>query len=106
MKKFTLSLFTVLLMLAIIPVQAKAGMGIHPVTTDSTKSAESIEANALILRLNEIKSMDRSKLSSTEKKELKKEVKSLKTRLKEVGGGVYLSAGAIIIIILLLILLL
>jgi ribosomal protein L20A (L18A) len=48
--------------------------------------------------------MDKSSLSRADKKELRKEVKSLK---KEAATqGIYLSIGAIIIIILLLILLL
>lgn len=55
-------------------------------------------------RLIEIKSMDKSELSATEKRELRKEVKDLKRTAKE--NGIYLSVGAIIIIILLLILIL
>ena len=50
--------------------------------------------------------MDKSNLNSSEKKELRKEVKAIKKTLKSTGNGVYLSIGAIIIIILLLILLL
>lgn len=41
-----------------------------------------------------------------EKKELRKEVRAIKTTLKSSNGGVYLSVGAILIIVLLLILLL
>jgi hypothetical protein len=50
--------------------------------------------------------MDKSELSSVEKKELRKEVRTIKKELKATGNGVYLSIGAILIIILLLILLL
>jgi hypothetical protein len=50
--------------------------------------------------------MDKSELSSTEKKELRKEVRAIKAELKSTGNGIYLSVGAIIIVILLLILLL
>lgn len=59
----------------------------------------------LIHRLKEIKSMDKSDLSRTEKRELRKEVKSIKAELTAAGKGIYLSIGAIIIVILLLILL-
>ncbi len=45
-------------------------------------------------------------MSRTEKRELRKEVKSIKKALTASGQGVYLSVGAIIIVILLLILLL
>lgn len=55
-------------------------------------------------RILEIHQMDKSTLTKSEKKELRKEVKSLRVQAK--SQGVYLSVGAIIIIILLLILLL
>ena len=60
----------------------------------------------IIARVNEIKDMDKSNLSRAEKKELKTELKSMKTEARAMGGGIYLSVGAIIIIILLLILIL
>lgn len=61
-------------------------------------------AKQIETRLVEIKNMDKTNLTSTEKKDLRKEVKSLKKQAR--SNGVYLSVGAIIIIILLLILLL
>jgi len=60
----------------------------------------------MILRLNEIKEMNKSNLNSSEKKSLRKEVRSINRELKSMNGGIYLSVGAIIIIILLLIILL
>jgi len=79
-----------------------------PITeTPNTPNAESKkEAELLIKRLEEIKDMDKSNMSRTEKRALRKEVKDIKATLKSTGNGVYLSVGAIIIIILLLILLL
>ena len=56
--------------------------------------------------VEEIKKMDKSDLSRAEKKELRKELRELKSQARAMGGGVYLSVGAIIIIILLLILIL
>ena len=64
------------------------------------------EASRLQNRLEEIKAMDKSELSATEKKELRREVRSIKKELAATGGGVYLSVGAILLIVLLLILLL
>ena len=64
------------------------------------------ELNRITSRVEEIKAMDKSKLTKDERKELKKELKELKKSARAVGGGVYLSVGAIIIIILLLILIL
>jgi hypothetical protein len=64
------------------------------------------KAEQLISRLNEIKVMDKTEMSKSEKKALRKEVKVIKKELKSSHQGIYLSIGAIIIIILLLILLL
>lgn len=70
----------------------------------------SVEAKAMLVRLDEINLMDKSKLTPAEKKELRTEVKAIKSDLKDQqlnsSGGVYLSAGALILIILLLIILL
>ncbi|MBK5286565.1 MAG: hypothetical protein JJE25_14310 [Bacteroidia bacterium] len=106
MKKLTVYLMTVLLSLTFIPVQVKAGAEPAPTSMPASAPAESAQAKILLERLNEIKALDRSKLSSSEKKELRKEVRSTKKQLKELSGGIYLSVGAVIIIILLLILLL
>lgn len=76
---------------------------------DSTAAIENVAAArsvALTNRMNEIKAMDRSSLNSSEKKELRMELKSMKKEMKHSNDGVYLSVGAIIIIILLLIILL
>jgi hypothetical protein len=58
----------------------------------------------MLNRLEEIKEMDN--LFKIFRKELRKEVREIKSELKRSGQGVYFSVGAIIIIILLLILLL
>ena len=49
--------------------------------------------------------MDKSKLKASEKKKLRKEVKSIRHRLNDLSNGFYVSAGALIVIVLLLILL-
>ena len=74
-----------------------------PVLTDDQKKARLEEIR---VRVTEIKEMDRSSLSRTERKALRKELRSMNKESKEMRGGVYLSVGAIIIIILLLILIL
>ena len=63
-------------------------------------------ATLLMNRINEIKAMDKSALTSSEKKELRKELRSIKKEFKKEFKGVYLSVSAIIIVLLLLILLL
>ncbi len=57
-------------------------------------------------RLEEIKAMDRSKMSRAERKALKREVREIRDEVKQLSGGVYISIGAILVIILLLIILL
>lgn len=104
MKKITLSLALVALSLTFIPQQSIAA---NPaISSVSVTPADQAKADAILLRLTEIKNLDKSNLTSLEKKTLRKEVKSLKKELKEKSNGVYLSVGAIIIIILLLILIL
>lgn len=72
-----------------------------PVKTEVPKE---IRAQQIEHRLVEIRDMDKSNLSTADKKDLRKEVKSLKKEAR--SQGIYLSIGAIIIIIVLLILLL
>jgi hypothetical protein len=60
----------------------------------------------IIARVAEIQDMDKTNLSVTEKKELKKELLKMKREGDGLNKRVYLSVGAIIIIILLLILIL
>lgn len=57
-------------------------------------------------RVDEIKTMDKSQLTRTERKELRKELRGYRHEARAMGGGIYLSVGAIIIIILVLILIL
>jgi hypothetical protein len=106
MKKITLSIMTALLLLSFMPKQLNAATITDPTTISVNPPTEPIEVVTMRTRLDEINAMDKSNLSSTERKQLRKEVRSLKSGLRDVNGGVYLSVGAIIIIVLLLILLL
>ncbi|WP_442589994.1 hypothetical protein ACSBL2_01915 [Pedobacter sp. AW31-3R] len=67
---------------------------------------QKVQLEKITNRVEEIKAMDKSDLSRSERKELRKELKEMKQQARAMGGGVYLSVGAIIIIILLLILIL
>ena len=107
MKKFTGSLMTAILLLAFMPASVKAAT--EPIATTAsatTATVESAAANALLARLAEIKAMDKSNMSFSEKRKLRKETRAIKSELKALSGGVYLSVGAIVVIVLLLILLL
>lgn len=113
MKRITLRLMIMVLSLTALPVLANNEPGTNATVTSKEAPLNEAPANkvpaevqAMYDRLEEIKAMDKSELSSSEKKELRKEVRSIKSELRSTGNGVYLSVGAIIIIILLLILLL
>jgi hypothetical protein len=100
MKKITICLMTAVMSFTFIPTQVFAAKAY---TTAASANTESAEANVLLNRLSEIKAMDKSNLTAPEKKELRKEVRSIREQLKDIGGGVYISAGAIILILILLI---
>jgi hypothetical protein len=103
MKKLSLSLMVMLLSLSVFPTQM---MATEKEPTSIPAKEVPAEVKIMLNRLEEIKAMDKSLLKSSEKKELRKEVRAIKAELKSSGNGLYLSVGAIIIIILLLILLL
>ena len=105
MNKVTFYLMMMVLSLSVVPTQMLAAET-TPTSVSNTPKEVPAEVKVLLNRLDEIKAMDKSELTSTEKKELRKEVRAIKTELKSTGNGVYLSVGAIIIVILLLILLL
>jgi hypothetical protein len=104
-KKF-LRIAPLAILLAIAIPASSANIVPGTTTANSPAKTEDPRAQQLLNRLEEIKDMDKSELSGSEKKELRKEVKGIKKEMKTISGGVYLSVGAIIIIILLLILLL
>ena len=76
-------------------------------TTETTIKEDEIPAEIQIMlnRLEEIKAIDKSELKSAERKELRAEVRKIKSTLRAAGRGLYISTGAIIIILLLIIIL-
>ncbi len=75
-----------------------------PIVNPIEKTSEA-ESQKMINRLNEIKAMEPSSLTRRQKRELRKEVKTIERNLHTNSSGVYISVGAAIIIVLLLILL-
>ena len=104
MRKTVYCLLIILLSVTFVPTLH--AHNVEPIRSENATSASEARAKVLTARLEEIKEMDRSSMSRVEKRELRKEVKAIKSELRSTGNGVYLSVGAIIIIILLLILLL
>lgn len=106
MKKLTIGIMAVLMMFTSIAAPLNTTTGGNPTPTTTTNAADAAIANTLIARLQEIKTTDRSNMTSSEKRELRKETRHIKGQLKQLSGGVYISVGAAILIVLLLILLL
>jgi hypothetical protein len=78
---------------------------INPVISSRTAEApNAAETQKLIQRLEEIKAMDISSMTSKEKRALRKEVRQTEKAVKA-SSGVYISVTALILIILLIILL-
>ena len=74
-------------------------------TNTGDETPKEVRAKQIETRLMQIKHLAKeSSLTSAEKQDLRKEVKSLRKEAK--NNGIYLSIGAIIVIILLLILIL
>lgn len=94
---------TLVMSFTFIPNQLKAAPASAVTSSTGTDAAK---ADALNARLYEIKNMDISNLTSPQKKELRKEVRTIKQQLSAIGGGVYISVGAVILILILLIILL
>ena len=106
MKKLTLCIATVLLLFTLIPTQLKAVADNDPAAKPSTETVMTAETIALLARIDEIKDMDKSNLTSAQKKDLRKELRQIKQTLALTGPGIYLSVGALILVIVLLVLLL
>lgn len=100
----TRTLFRALLLIAMLAMVSPSVS--FATSTDPATELREAQAKRLTHRLEEIKAMDTKKMSKSEKKALRTEVKQIKKELAQISGGVYLSIGAIIIILLLLILLL
>lgn len=103
MKKILKHVLITIIFAGSFSIQSIASPNLPPIT--AATPVTSVNPDPTMARLNEIKSMDKSKLTHAERKALRKEVKAIKDSKKDLNGGVYLSVGAIIIIVLLLILL-
>jgi hypothetical protein len=75
-----------------------------PAKTENKMSEE--ELSRLTRRVEEIRDMDKSDLTTKERKELRKELRSIKENVRRDGGYIYIGAGTLLVVILLVILLL
>ena len=108
MKKFMFCAFVAFMMLSVYPSQSKASDNTKAATTATVKSDIPTEA-ALAARLDEIKAMDKSMLSKSEKKELRIEVKEIRKTQDEIyvthhHHGIYYGLGGVLLIVLIVVL--
>ncbi len=100
-KIISIFLFT---MLTITVLPAFAGEPVPGAIIENTSAG--LRAQQILNRLIEIRDMDKTNLTASEKKELRKEIKQLKKEAPKRKNGLYISLGALIVVGLLLILLL
>jgi hypothetical protein len=74
-----------------------------PNKTENKLSEE--ELSRLTRRVEEIRDMDKTDMTGKEKRDMKKELKSIKENVKKDGGYVYIGTTTILLIILLIVLL-
>lgn len=108
MKKITFCVMAIFLSLTFYPLQSDATPAKKAVTTTlvATNPVQTDETKALLKRIDEIDKMDKSDLKSSEKKALRKEVRTIKKQLEETDGYIYISVGAVVLIVLLIVILL
>lgn len=106
MKKLICILFTAMVALSSVPANA-AQEKVVSVESTYANTLKQAEVNQLTGRLKEIREAAKGELSASEKSAFRKEVLAIKQRFADpLGGGVYISAGALILIVILLIILL
>lgn len=109
LKKIKSNLSAMLIIVSFL-ISGTAAMGaetslISETNTRSLTLDEKAHAQQLISRIHEIASLNKKELNRDERSQLKKEVTGIKKELKELGGGVYISATLLVVILILIILL-
>ncbi len=124
MKKLTFCILATFMLLAFTPKQVKASEETKTVIAATASTDDAAVATAQLARLEEINAMDMSTMTRSEKKELRHEVRSIKSAQdgrgrrdhdgrggrdndgRRHGGGVFIMGGGGLLLIILLVLLL
>ncbi|SHM65166.1 hypothetical protein SAMN04488057_102487 [Cyclobacterium lianum] len=101
MKKIAYFLSMLMLLTAIAPVAIASD---KPADKEPSPE-EQARLEQLDERVKEIKAMDFKAMDKEERKEIRNELREINKEAKALGGGVYISAGALIVILILLIIL-
>lgn len=81
---------------------SKSDLKSAPAATENKLSAE--EVSRLTSRVEEIRKMDKSDMTVSEKRELRKESKSIKANVRKDGEVIYIGGTTLLLIILIIIL--
>jgi hypothetical protein len=96
-------------LLAIFSLSAVPTFATKPATTETTTEATTKlseeEISNYRARVEEIRDMDKSDLSASEKTELKNELKDIKATMHKDGTFIYIGGSTLVIILILLIIL-
>lgn len=106
MKNIKLLFICYLLLFSIQDINASTGNPQVAFSNDSTNLLNATKNDPNNLRRLEIKNMDKSNMTKSQKKSLRNEDKAIKKEQVHGGGGIYLSLSAIVVVLLLLIILL
>jgi hypothetical protein len=106
MKDIKIFFIIYLLIFSIQDINASAG--VEPIVTSNLgiQKTNIAKIDSLNTRRLEIKNMNKSTLTYSQKKVLRKEAQAIKKEQVHGGGGIYLSLSAIVIVLLLLVILL
>ncbi|WP_339735093.1 hypothetical protein [uncultured Sunxiuqinia sp.] len=110
MKKTIFFVFVLILAFSAAPVLANSAEENSTSESDATKAKmenklSDEEVKKLVERIEEIREIDKSEMTSKEKRVLRKEVKEIKETVKKHNGTIYIGGSTLLIIILLIILL-
>ena len=104
-KTIFFALLTIFSLSAVPTFAAKSSTNATAVPAATENKLTEEEISAYRARVEEIRGMDKSELTVSEKKELKKELKDIKETMRRDGTYIYVGAGTVILIIILLLLL-
>lgn len=76
-----------------------------PVPNKTENKLSEEELSRMTKRVEEIRDMDKTKMTGKEKSVLRKELKDIKTNVRRNGGVIYIGTGTLVLIIILILIL-
>jgi len=106
MKKTIFFALLAIFSLSAVPTfAAKSASNAIETTTETNSKLSAEEISNYRARVEEIREMDKSEMTSLEKKELKSELKEIKATMHKDGTFIYIGGSTLVIILILLLIL-